>query len=413
MLLKLRKILKALLRLHNFTFLYKCCIIVVVTKNYKETILIENLDELRKIEFNEREKRLAIAKPQELKYNPKKHDNMSVTYVMTSTEVCGVSKIILQQANRLIKMGYKVSIISHFPRPTWFPLEEAIDFTQVPWDTILCSAIKKCDVIVVTYWREIYEAIEQKIAPVVYFEQGDYHLFDLENLDDRTKSFIQKQFNVTKFVYTVSSYAASQIKNIYKHEAQIIPNAVNEEIFFFEPHKSNEKIEITIIGAEDVEFKRIENILKAVRIVRQKGYDINLNWISPTMPHINKEAVIVNPEQNVIGDTLRKTDIYVCASMYESFCLPILEAMTCGACVITTDNGGNMDFVKDNDNALLIEKDNIDDIVSKIEYLINNEDLRKQLALRGVEDSKKFSWEKTMKKVDEYYRKVADYEVEE
>ena len=413
MLLKLRKILKALLRLHNFTFLYKCCIIVVVTKNYKETILIENLDELRKIEFNEREKRLAIAKPQELKYNPKKHDNMSVTYVMTSTEVCGVSKIILQQANRLIKMGYKVSIISHFPRPTWFPLEEAIEFTQVPWDTILCSAIKKCDVIVVTYWREIYEAIEQKIAPVVYFEQGDYHLFDLENLDDRTKSFIQKQFNVTKFVYTVSSYAASQIKNIYKHDAQIIPNAVNEEIFFFEPHKSNEKIEITIIGAEDVEFKRIENILKAVRIVRQKGYDINLNWISPTMPHINKEAVIVNPEQNVIGDTLRKTDIYVCASMYESFCLPILEAMTCGACVITTDNGGNMDLVKDNDNALLIEKDNIDDIVSKIEYLINNEDLRKQLALKGVEDSKKFSWEKTMKKVDEYYRKVADYEVEE
>lgn len=412
MLLKLRKILKALLRLHNFTFLYKCCIIVVVTKNYKETILIENLDELRKIEFNEREKRLAIAKPQELKYNPKKHDNMSVTYVMTSTEVCGVSKIILQQANRLIKMGYKVSIISHFPRPTWFPLEEAIEFTQVPWDTILCSAIKKCDVIVVTYWREIYEAIEQKIAPVVYFEQGDYHLFDLENLDDRTKSFIQKQFNVTKFVYTVSSYAASQIKNIYKHDAQIIPNAVNEEIFFFEPHKSNEKIEITIIGAEDVEFKRIENILKAVRIVRQKGYDINLNWISPTMPHINKEAVIVNPEQNVIGDTLRKTDIYVCASMYESFCLPILEAMTCGACVLTTNNGGNMDFVKDKENALLIEKDNIDDIVSKIEYLINNEDFRKQLALKGVEDSKKFSWEKTMKKVDEYYRKVADYEVE-
>ena len=373
--------------------------------------MIENLDELRKIEFNEREKRLAIAKPQELKYKPRKHDNMSVTYVMTSTEVCGVSKIILQQANRLIKMGYKVSIISHFPRPTWFPLEEAIDFTQVPWDTILCSAIKKCDVIVVTYWRELYEAIEQNIAPVVYFEQGDYHLFDLERLDDRTKNYIQKQFDVTKFVYTVSSYAASQIKIIYKHKAEVIPNAVNEQIFYYEPHKLNEKVEITIIGAEDVAFKRIESILKAVRIVRQKGYDINLNWISPTMPHINKEAVIVNPEQKIIGDTLRKTDIYVCASMYESFCLPALEAMTCGACVLTTNTGGNMDFVKDKENALLIEKDNIDDIVSKIEYLINNEDFRKQLALKGVDDSKKFSWDKTMKKVDEYYRKIADYEV--
>ena len=373
--------------------------------------MIENLEELRKIEFNEREKRLANAKPQELKYNPKKHDTMSVTFVMTWTEVCGGSKIILQQANRLVKMGYDVSIISHFPKPTWFPLEDKIHFTQVPWDTILCSAIKKCDVIVVTYWREMYEAIEQNIAPVVYFEQGDYHLFDLDRLDERTKNYIQKQFDVTKFVYTVSSYAASKIKEIYGHDADIIPNAVNENIFYYEPHKLNEKVEITIIGAEDATFKRIEDILKAIRIVRQKGYDINLNWISPTMPHINKEAVIVNPEQIVIGDTLRKTDIYVCASMYESFCLPVLEAMTCGACVITTNNGGNMDFVKDNQNALLIEKDNIDDIVSKIEYLINNEDFRKQLALNGVEESKKFSWDETMKKVDRYYRKVADYEV--
>jgi glycosyltransferase involved in cell wall biosynthesis len=168
---------------------------------------------------------------------------------------------------------------------------------------------------------------------------------------------------------------------------------------------------IKIIGAEDATFKRIEDILKAIRIVRQKGYDINLNWISPTMPHINKEAVIVNPEQKVIGDTLRKTDIYVCASRYESFCLPVLEAMTCGACVITTNNGGNMDFVHDKENALLIEKDNIDDIVNKIEYLINNEDYRKELAAHGVEESKKFSWDETMKKIDSYYRNIADYEV--
>ena len=373
--------------------------------------MIENLEELRKIEFNEREKRLALAKPQELNYNPRKHDKMSVTFVMTWTEVCGRSKIILQQANRLVKMGYDVSIISHFPKPKWFPLETNIKFTEVPWDVILCSAIKKCDLIVVTYWREMYEAIEQNIAPVVYFELGDYHLFDLDKLDERTKNYIQKQFDVTKFVYTVSSYAASKIKDLYGHDAKVIPNAVNEQIFYYEPHKLNEKTEITIIGAENSSSKGIEDILKAIRKEKKKGYDINLNWISPTMPHINKEAVIVNPEQIVIGDTLRKTDIYVCASKYESFCLPVLEAMTCGACVITTNNGGNMDFVIDNENALLIEKDNIDDIVKKIEFLINNDDYRKQLAAKGVEESKKFSWDKTMKKIDKYYRNVADYEV--
>ncbi len=32
------------------------------------------------------------------------------------------------------------------------------------------------------------------------------------------------------------------------------------------------------------------------------------------------DNLIINPEQIIIGDTLRKTDIYICASMYESFC---------------------------------------------------------------------------------------------
>ena len=71
--------------------------------------MIEDLDELRKIEFNEREKRLAIAKPQELKYNPKKHDNMSVTNIMKKTKNCGVSKIILQQEHLMIKKGNKIN----------------------------------------------------------------------------------------------------------------------------------------------------------------------------------------------------------------------------------------------------------------------------------------------------------------
>ena len=30
---------------------------------------------------------------------------------------------------------------------------------------------------------------------------------------------------------------------------------------------------------------------------------------------------------------------------------------------------------------------------------------------KGVEESKKFSWDETMKKIDSYYRNIADYEV--
>ena len=125
----------------------------------------------------------------------------------------------------------------------------------------------------------------------------------------------------------------------------------------------------------------------------------------------NKIKAIVNPPQLIIGDTLRKSDIYICASMYESFCLPVLEAMTCGVAVITTNNGGNMDFVKDNENALVIEKDNIDDIVEKTKKLINNAQLRERLSRAALETSKQYSWNKTINMVEEYYRNIANYKI--
>ncbi len=98
--------------------------------------------------------------------------------------------------------------------------------------------------------------------------------------------------------------------------------------------------------------------------------------------------------------------------MYESFCLPVLEAMTCGAAIITTNNGGNMDFVRENENALIIEKDNIEDIVNKIEKLLNDKKLKNFLVKNGVEESVQYSWNNTIEKIDKYYHEIAHYVIE-
>ena len=59
--------------------------------------------------------------------------------------------------------------------------------------------------------------------------------------------------------------------------------------------------------------------------------------------------------------------------------------MACGVAVITTDNGGIRDFVKDKHNALIIKKHNQEDMIEKIEYLINNEKEKLEI----IENAKK------------------------
>ncbi len=368
----------------------------------------------REIEFAEREKRLKNAEFQKLNKTNKVKDKLDIVYVMTWTELCGGSKIILEHSNYLVQRGHRVTIISHFPKPNWFDMDNRIKFIQVPWEEILCEVIHPCDVIVATYWREIYECIEQRKAPVIYFEQGDSHLFDLESLDERKLNYIKKEFEVVPFIYTVSSYAAEKIKELYNRDSIIIPNAVNDENFYVgdvNKNKDNkEEISIAMIGSEKSEFKRIKIILNAIEELRKEGYLINVNWITPDKPEKSKEKCLVNPPQKEIGNALRKSDIYICASKYESFGLPILEAMKCGLAIITTDTGGNRDFVKDNENAL-ITTGTVDDIKNKIKILISDIKLREKLSKNSQITSESYTWKNVIDKLEDYYREIAKYEI--
>ena len=339
---------------------------------------------------------------------------LNIVYLMIWTKVCGGSKIILEYANRIQKKGHNVTIITYDRKPEWFKLDTGINFIQVPEDKDWKDYIAECDVIVATSWKCIYPAVESGKAPVTFFEQGGSHIFDSENISIEKKQVVQKRMNIIPFIYTVSSYTKDKIKEVYGRDSKVICNAVDNSIFYPRQIDESEQkniIDITIIGSEDFKFKNIENILKAIRILKEQYNNINLNWITQTNPTKNKETAIVNPEQKEIGNILRKTDIYICNSEYESFGLPTLEAMTCGAAVITTDTGGMRDFVIDGYNALITKQNDIGDIVQKAKMLIEDSELRKMLSQNGMKTAEKFNWDASVDESIKYYGEIANYEV--
>ena len=340
-------------------------------------------------------------------------EKIHIVYLMVWTKVCGGSKIILEYANRLSTLGNKITIVSYDEKPYWFALDEKIDFIQVPQDKTLEQYIPECDVIVPTSWKNIYHAVNSKKAPVTFFEQGGSHIFETQNLSDIKRKTVNDRMSIVPFIHTVSSFAREKIKEEYGVDSAVICNAINSKIFYSRSsfEKEDDSISITIIGSEGFKFKNINESLLAIRKLKENYPQIVLNWISQDEPKMNKEKAIVNPKQEVIGDILRSTDIFICNSEYESFCLPALEAMSCGAAVITTDNGGIRDFIKNNDNALIIEKHNVSDLIEKVRYLINNKETRIELMKKGVETSKKFSWEASTKKMEEYYKMISRFKI--
>jgi glycosyltransferase involved in cell wall biosynthesis len=103
-------------------------------------------------------------------------------------------------------------------------------------------------------------------------------------------------------------------------------------------------------------------------------------------------------------------DLYNCAkvflypSLYEGFGIPLLEAMACGAPVITSNTTSVPEVV--GDAALLINPRSGTELGGALMTLLTNEDLRTALISRGRERAKEFSWKKVAEKTLEIYQQV-------
>ena len=104
-----------------------------------------------------------------------------------------------------------------------------------------------------------------------------------------------------------------------------------------------------------------------------------------------------------VGKVYQDADILIKSSILESFSYPPLEMMATGGLVVVAPNGGNIEYIRDNENCLFYECGNIDDAVEKIELLTKDKKLREKLIKNGLETAKSREWKKIEKDIVNLY----------
>lgn len=334
--------------------------------------------------------------------------NLHVVYLLGHVSVCGGVKVILEHANELIKQGVKVTLLSHFPQPDWFDITGK--YNQLPFGIELARGIPwDCDVVVATYWDQLAACVEANIAPVVYFEQGDFHLWDWDKVSSEQQSLIYELYQLPSFIITCSETGAQKIKEIFHRESQVFHNALNENVFYPKKIEPSDNI-ILGVGSEHASFKRISDIYDACQIVRSKNYNVKFTWVTQYPPKTQLSTVIVCPPQAELGNIYRTSSIYVCASEYETFPLPPLEAMASGTPVITTPNDGVKAYGIDGVNCLFYEPRNINELANKIIKLLEDPILYQNLQLNGYQTAAGFKWNEIILKLKSFYQEAAQYQ---
>jgi glycosyltransferase involved in cell wall biosynthesis len=128
---------------------------------------------------------------------------------------------------------------------------------------------------------------------------------------------------------------------------------------------------VKFVLAGNGEIDRVNNI------IQQKGLEANVvvpGWIN----------------QNQKDELLRKTIIYVLPSYYEGLPMSVLEAMSYGLPVITTQVGGMSEVISNGTEGILITPGDKEALRNSILSLLSNEEIRRSLSDNGYKKIKEF-----------------------
>ena len=97
-------------------------------------------------------------------------------------------------------------------------------------------------------------------------------------------------------------------------------------------------------------------------------------------------------------------DLFVFPSIYEGFGMPVLEAMACGAPVITSNRTALPEVA--GDAAILVNPEDADELADAILRVLADHTLQAELKARGFKRAKQFTWEQAARRTLALYREL-------
>ena len=81
--------------------------------------------------------------------------------------------------------------------------------------------------------------------------------------------------------------------------------------------------------------------------------------------------------------------------------MPPMEAMACGAALVTYDNGGCRDYARDGETALVARRRDVADLAARLELLASDPALRARIAAAGRRlVTTAFDWDRAVARLE-------------
>lgn len=164
--------------------------------------------------------------------------------------------------------------------------------------------------------------------------------------------------------------------------------------------------------------KNRARLIRAMRLLRDEGIDRALVIVGQPAWKYEDDLALIDDlsmrDRVVLPGYVAAVDLpalysgataVALPSLYEGFGLPVIEAMACGAAVLTSNASATAEVA--GDAALLVDPRSLDAIRDGLRALLTDADVRAGLARRGLARAAAFSWARAADETHAVYARVS------
>ncbi|MFH1520241.1 MAG: glycosyltransferase [Candidatus Micrarchaeota archaeon] len=278
-------------------------------------------------------------------------------------------------------------------------------------------------------------AKRNKIATVLtyhtHFPEYVPHLFSgklpkvLDNLSQTAVKKIIK--HVFRKVDVVTAPTKELVNELYSYGLQnviYLPNGIDfnklkysrKKVEEFKAQNNIPKNKKIVLYLGRVSFeKKLDNLMAAFKLIERDDRVLLVAGGGPCLEKFKKMATTMNIKNIIFTGFVKSEDIgaaYACGDIFasasdsETFGLTFVEAMYVGLPAVGIRKLGAKEVVIDGKTGILVEPDNIQEMATAIDTLLDGNKLRHKMAKAAKKRALKYSIEKSIKSTNEVYIRV-------
>jgi D-inositol-3-phosphate glycosyltransferase len=214
---------------------------------------------------------------------------------------------------------------------------------------------------------------------------------------------------------------------IGKEKLSILPNGVDSNIFSpggnndwpvtVEQQTKLKNKKVVLFVGNFLPVKNLKMIIDAIKLLPANiilavvggGYEENNLLKKISKDNFRDRFVFLgnNFSRSQLANCYQLADVVVVPSIYESFSLVALEAMSCGAIVISSDLPGMRNRISDGINGFIAKKNCADEWASQIKKIIEfDSQLKIKIKINARETALAYNWQKHLAALNNIYRSI-------